>query len=103
MALTVTPSALTISVTGASNVAKTADINVTQNQYTGEFSASSSDNTKARVTCKTGTTPVGSAPVASNMATASNFSVFSVAAGAATLTFIDDAGNSATCAVTVNA
>jgi uncharacterized protein YjdB len=100
MAITVTPSAVTISVSQAANVPSSADI-VVSNTNILPITGATSNQGIARVQVKSGFGPgfgfgkVGFGPSA-------NFSIFAIAAGSPTITFTDEIGGTATCSVTVN-
>src|ERR1700682_4624456 len=99
-AFTVTPATVTISASGAAHVPKTADITVSENQFLGYFRSSSSNEAVCTVVVKNGVDDDWQPAI--GLGPSALFSVFSQAAGTATMTFTDTDNNSGTCVVTVN-
>jgi len=97
MALTANPTTLTVS-----SGAPTGTFNIVEAQYTGRFTASSSDQTKVRVFAKGPV--IGASTGASKEAfgPTADFVAQWIASGSATITVTDDAGNTATCTVTAS-
>lgn len=96
MAVTCTPSSLTVASGSYGTFV------ASENLYTGRFTASSSDQTKARVYLQAPITGASTGASKEGFGPSCTFAVQNIATGSATITVTDDAGNTATCAITAS-
>jgi hypothetical protein len=101
MALTVSPTTLTLSVAGANGVQTGATVVVSGSYAYASIAATCSDYTKAHCAQFNGVTNEHGSQI--GIGPADTFQVKAIASGSPTITFTDSTGQTGTCAVTVNA